>query len=195
VKRVTAALCVVTLAIGCGGGGSDGGGSDGGGSDGGGSDGGGSDALRVSLDEVDPSGGFWAIRATCNGGHIQVESRPGEKLSLPGLGHASSEEIAVECGNPERVAISDEELRRRGHTASGADVAQPTFEPTRLSCVADGSLVAEAHPVLTTQNAIVGGGFRVERDGQAVVSGAILREEYEDPASQLQWWRELCRPE
>ncbi|HET8872137.1 MAG TPA: hypothetical protein VFM83_00480 [Gaiellaceae bacterium] len=171
-KRVAAALCVAMLAVGCGGG---------------------SDALRVSLDDVDPSGGFWAIRAMCNGGHIQVEFRPGERLSVPGLGHASSEEIAVECGKPERVAISDEELRRRGATPTGADLAEPTFEPTRLSCVADGSLVVEAHPVLTTQNAIVGGGFRVEHDGHAVVRGAILREEYEDPASQLQWWPALCR--
>jgi len=178
VKRVAAALCVATLAVGCGGR----------------SDGGGSDALRVSFDDIDPSGGFWAIRATCTGGRFEVEFRPGEKLSVPGLGHASSEEIAVECGKPERVAVSDEELRRRGATPTGADLAQPTFEPTRLSCVADGSLVVEAHPVLTTQNAIVGGGFRVEHDGHAVVRGAILREEYEDPASQLQWWRELCRP-
>lgn len=111
---------------------------------------------------------------------------------MPGLGHASSEEIAVECGKPERVAVSDEELRR--HTPTGADLAQPTFEPTRLSCVADGSVVVKAHPILTTQNAIVGGGLRVERDGDAIVRGAILREEHEDPASQLQWWRELCRP-
>jgi hypothetical protein len=27
-----------------------------------------------------------------------------------------------------------------------------------------------------------------------VVEGSILSEEYEDPASQLQWWRALCRP-
>jgi hypothetical protein len=170
---------LVALLVGCGGGGSDGGGTD---------------TLRVSLDDVDPSGGHWAIRATCTGGRFEVEFRPGEKLSVPGLGDASSEEIAVECGKPERVAVSNEELRRRGETLSGADLAQPTFEPTRLSCVADGSLVVEAHPVLTTQNAIVGGGFGVEHDGHAVVRGAILREEYEDPASQLQWWQELCRP-
>ena len=123
-------FCVAALVVGCGGSGSD--------------------ALRVSLDDVDPSGGFWTIRAP------------------------------------------DEELRR--HTPTGADLAQPTFEPTRLSCIADGSLVVKAHPVLTMQNAIVGGGFRVERDGDAIVRGAILREEFEDPASQLQWWRELCRP-
>jgi hypothetical protein len=172
-KRVAAALCVATLAVGCGGG---------------------SDALRESFDDTDPSGGFWAIRAMCDGGHIQVEFRPGEQLSMPGLGHASSEEIAVECGKPERVAVSDEELRRRTATPTGADLAEPTFEPTRLSCVADGSLVVEAHPVWTTQDATVGGGFRVERDGDTIVAGAILREEYEDPASQLQWWRALCRP-
>jgi hypothetical protein len=152
--RTAATLCVAALVVGCGGG---------------------SDALRASLDDVDPSGGFWTIRATCTGGHLEVEFRPGEQLSVPGLGHASSEEIAVECGKPERVAVSDEELRR--HTPTGADLAQPTFEPTRLSCVADGSLVVEAHPVFTTQNAIVGGGFRVRRGGDTIVRGAIAKEE------------------
>jgi hypothetical protein len=177
VKRVAAALCVATLAVGCGGG---------------------SDALRVSLDDVDPSSFFWTIRATCTGGRFEVEFRPGEKLSVPGLGHASSEEIAVECGKPERVAVSDEELRR--NTPTGADLAQPTFEPTRLSCVADGSLVVEAHPVWTRESfgggdSIGGGGFRVRRGGDTIVTGAIAKEEkFEDPASQLQWWRELCGP-
>jgi hypothetical protein len=170
--RLAAILCVAALVVGCGGG---------------------SDARRVSLDDLDPSGGFWTIRATCTGGHFEVEFRPGEKLSVPGLGHASSEEIAVECGEPERVAVSDEELRR--HTPTGADLAEPTFEPTRLSCVADGPLVVEAHPVWL-QNAIAGGGFRVRRSGDTIVRGAIAREEeFEDPASQLQWWRALCRPE
>jgi hypothetical protein len=117
--RRAAILGLVALVVGCGGGGSDGGGSD---------------ALRVSLDDVDSSGGFWTIRATCTGGRFEVEFRPGEKLSVPGLGHASSEEIAVACGKPERVAVSDEELRRRGATPTGADLEQPTFEPTRL-CV------------------------------------------------------------
>jgi hypothetical protein len=175
VKRVAATLCVAALVVGCGGGGSD--------------------ALRVSLDDVDPSDFFWTIRATCKGGHLEVEFRPGDRLSVPGLGHASSEEIAVECGKPERVAVSNEELRRRTATPTGADLAEPTFEPTRLSCVADGSLVVEAHPVWL-QNAIAGGGFRVRRGGDTIVTGTIAREElFEDPASQLQWWRTLCRPE
>ena len=179
-KRVAAALFVATLAMGCGSGGSD--------------------ALSVSLDDVDPSSFFWTIRATCTGGHLEVEFRPGEQVSVVGFGHASSEEIAVECGKPERVEVSDEELRRRADTASGADVAEPTFEPTRLSCVADGSLVVEAHPVWTKnemmQDEIAGAGFRVRRGGDTVVTGAIAREElFEDPASQLQWWRTLCRPE
>lgn len=173
-------LCLVALLVGCGGGGSDRGGSD---------------TLRISLDDVDSSGGHWAIRATCTGGRFEVEFRPGEKLSVPGLGDASSEEIAVECGKPERVAVSDEELRRRTETMSGADLAQPTFEPTRLSCVADGSLVVEAHPGKTTHDVIVGGGFSVRRGGDTIVRGVIAKEEkFEDPASQLLWWRELCRP-
>jgi hypothetical protein len=183
--RRAAILGLVALVVGCGGGGSAGGGSD---------------ALRVSLDDVDPSSFFWTIRATCTGGRFEVEFRPGEKLSVPGLGDASSEEIAVECGKPERVAVSNEELRRRGETLSGADLAQPTFEPTRLSCVADGSLVVEAHPVWMRESfgggdSIGGGGFRVRRGGDTIVTGAIAKEEkFGDPASQLQWWRELCRP-
>jgi hypothetical protein len=171
--RRAAILCVAALVVGCGGSGSG--------------------ALRESLDDIDPSGGFWAIRAMCKGGHLQVEFRPGEKLSVPGLGHASSEEIAVECGEPERVAVSNEELRRRTATPTAADLAAPTFEPTRLSCVADGSLLVEAHPVWA-QNAIVGGGFRVERGGHTIVTGAIAREEFESSASQLRWWRALCSP-
>jgi hypothetical protein len=167
-----AMLCVAALVVGCGGG---------------------NDALRVSLDDVAPSGGFWTIRATCNGGHLQVEFRPGEKLSVRGLGHASGEEIAVDCGKPERVAVSDEEVRRRTATSRGADLAEPTFEPTRLSCVADGSVVVEAHPVWA-QNAIAGGGFRVRRGGVTIVTGAIAREEEEDD-SELRWWRALCSPE
>jgi hypothetical protein len=153
--------------------------------------GGGSGALRVSLDDLDPSGGFWAIRAMCMGGHLKVEFRPGEQLSVPGLGHASSEEIAVECGEPERVAVPDEELRRLTATPTGADVAAPTFEPTRLSCVADGSLLVEAHPVWA-QDVIVGGALRLERGGQTIVEGAIMTEEYESRSSELRWWRALC---
>jgi hypothetical protein len=170
--RRAATLCVVALVVGCGGE---------------------SDALRVSLDDVDPSGFFWTIRATCTGGHLEVEFRPGEQLSVAGLGHASGEEIAVECGKPERVAVSNAELRRRTATSRGADLAEPTLEPTRLSCVADGSLVVEAHPVWA-QNAIAGGGFRVRRGGDTIVRGAIPMEE-EEYDSELRWWRALCSPE
>ena len=166
--RRAATLCVAALVVGCGGG---------------------NDAGRVSLEELDPTGGYWTFRATCEGGHLRVDFRPGEELSAPGFGHASSEEIAVECGEPERLAVSDEELRRRTETPTGADLAAPTFEPTQLSCVADGPLVVEAHPVWA-QNAIVGGGLRVEHDGHTIVTGAIS-EQYE---SQLQWWRKLCSP-
>jgi hypothetical protein len=174
--RRAAILGLVALVVGCGGGGSDGGGSD---------------ALRVSLDDVDPSSFFWTIRATCEGGHFQVEFSPGEKLLVPDLGHASEEEIAVECGKPERVEVSDEELRRRFDMLT-ADLTDPTSEPTRLSCVADGSLVVEAHPVWD-QNAIAGGGFSVQGGGHTIVTAAIPREEKGYPSS-LQWRRALCRP-
>jgi hypothetical protein len=162
-----AMLCVAAILVGCGGG---------------------SDALHVSLDDVDPSGGFWTIRATCTGGHLQVEFRPGEQLSVPDLGHASSEEIAVECGKPERVAVSDEELRR--HTPTGADLAEPTFEPTllrrrRFSCGrGPPGLVAEHHrrgrlprPAQRRHNRQrgdrEGGVVRGPGLGAAVVAGAL----------------------
>ena len=172
--RSAAKLCLVALVVGCGGGsGTD---------------------RRVSLDEADPSGGFWAIEAECPGGRLRVEFDPGERLSVAGLGRASSDEIAVECGEPERVAISDEALRGRTATPTGADLAAPTSEPTRLSCVADGSLSVEAHPVWA-QHAIVGGALRVERGGHTVVDGAILTEKPVSLPSELRWWRALCTPE
>jgi hypothetical protein len=148
----------------------------------------------VSLDGADPSGGYWAIQAECTGGRLHVEFDPGERLSVAGLGHASSEEIAVECGEPERVAVSDEELRRRTATPTGADLAAPTSEPTRLSCVADGSLSVEAHPVWA-QHDIVGCALRVERGGHTIVDGAILDEKAASLTSELRWWRALCTPE
>lgn len=166
-----AALCAVALVVACAGG---------------------DDTVRASVDDVDPSGGFWAIRATCTGGHLQVDFRPGEQISVRGLGHASSEEIAVDCGKPERVPVSNRELRRRTATPTGADLAAPRFEPTVLSCIADGSLVVSAHPVWA-QDAVVGGALRVERGGHTIVAGAIAGEEYNLP-SELRWWRELCTP-
>jgi hypothetical protein len=43
-------------------------------------------------------------------------------------------------------------------------------------------------------DSIGGGGFRVRRGGDTIVTGAIAKEEkFGDPASQLQWWRALCR--
>ncbi len=148
----------------------------------------------MSLDGADPSGGYWAIQAECTGGRLHVEFDPGERLSVAGLGHASSEEIAVECGEPERVAVSDEELRRRTATPTGADLAAPTSEPTRLSCVADGSLSVEAHPVWA-QHDIVGGALRGERGGPPIVDGAIVDEQAAALTSELRWWRALCTPE
>jgi hypothetical protein len=67
--RSAATLCLAALVVGCGGGGS---------------------GSLVSLDEADPSGGYWAIQAECPGGRLQVEFDPGERLSVAGLGHASS---------------------------------------------------------------------------------------------------------
>lgn len=166
-----ASICVIVLVLGCEGG---------------------SDTVRASLGDVDPFGGYWAIRAECTGSDLQVEFRPGERLSVAGLGYATDEEIAVECGDPERVPVSNQELRRRAATPTAADLAAPTFEPTKLSCSADGSLVVWAHPVWA-QNAIVGGALRVERGGHTIVTGAILPEDSSNLASQLRWWRTVCK--
>jgi hypothetical protein len=164
--RGAAWLALVALAVGCGGG---------------------SDAVRESLADVDPSGGYWAIRATCEGGRFEVDFRP-ERLSVPGLGHASQDEIAVECGDPERVAVSNEDLRNR--TPTGAELTRPTSEPAEISCVADGSIVVEAHPVWGSEG-VVGAALRVERGGLTIVDGAIVKGH--DPPAELFWWRALCR--
>lgn len=153
---------------------------------------GGSNGMRVSLGDVDPLGGFWAIRAACTGGELKIEFRPGERLSAAGLGYASGEEIAVECGDPARAPVSDRDLRRRTATPTAADLAAPTFEPTELTCLADGSLVVWAHPVWA-QDAVVGGALRVEHRGETIVTGAITTEKHNDLPSQLRWWRALCR--
>jgi hypothetical protein len=164
-------LCVVVLVVGCGGGG---------------------DTLHASVDDVDPSDGFWAIRATCEDGRVDVEFDPGVQVSVPGFGRASTEEIAVECGEPKRVSVSNEELRGRTEMASGVDLAAPSSEPTKLTCVVDGPVVVEAHPVWW-QDAVVGGVLRIEGAGSAIVEGAITRAEY-NFASELRWRRALCRP-
>ena len=151
--------------------------------------GGGSEGLRVSLPDVDPAGGFWAIRATCQGGDLDVEFRPGEQVAVPGFGHASYDEIAVECGEPVRVTVTNEELRRR--TPTGADLATPTSETTELTCLAEGPVVVSAHPVWD-QNTIASGALSIERGGDTILRGVISTEESGLP-SQLQWWRAVCR--
>jgi hypothetical protein len=169
--RRAATLCMAALVVGCGDG---------------------EGTLKASLDDVDPSGGYWAIRATCDDGRVRVEFDPGDRLSVPGLGRASSEEIAVECGEAERVTVSDQELRRRTATPTGADLAVPASEPTELTCLTDGSLLVEAHPVWA-QNAVVGGALHIEDGGDTIVDGVITTEESGFP-SELRWWRARCAP-
>ena len=108
------------------------------------------------------------------GGQIEVEFRPGERLAAAGLGYASDEEIGVECGEPVRVEVTNEELRRQRPTV---ELVQPTFEPVELSCDADGPLVVSAHPVWA-QFVVGGSGLRVEGDGHTIVTGAVAREGY-----------------
>jgi hypothetical protein len=167
-RRRAATICAAALAAGCAGG---------------------SDGLRVSPADVDPAGGYWAIRAPCEGGDLDVEFRPGEQLAVPGFGHASDDEIAVECGEPVRVTVTDEELRRRKPT--GADLAAPTVDATELSCLPEGRVVVWAHPVWA-QSTVAGGALRIERGGHTLLRGAVGREGSGLP-SELRWWWAVCR--
>jgi hypothetical protein len=155
--------------------------------------------MRVSLADVDPAGGFWAIRATCQGGDLDVEFRPGDRVAVPGFGDASGDEIAVECGEPVRVRVTNEELRRRKPT--GADLATPTSNATEVSCRVEGPVVVSAHPVWASagppgtgpaQDTIASGALSIERGGDTIFRGVISTEESGLP-SQLQWWRAVCR--
>ena len=110
----------------------------------------------------------------------------------PDLAAPPVRKLAVECGEPERVTVTNKELRGRTATASGADLAAPTSEPTELTCVPDGSLLVEAHPVWA-QDVVVGGALRIEAGADAIVEGSITREESGFP-SELRWWRARCRP-
>jgi hypothetical protein len=145
---------------------------------------------KESLADVEASGGYWAIRATCEGGRFEVDFGP-KRLAAIGLGHASNDEIEVECGEPERVTVSDEELRNRAPT--GAELTQPSYKPTKLFCHADGSLVVEAHPVWGSEG-IVGAALRVERGELTILDGAVAREGY-DLRSEVRWWHARCRPD
>jgi hypothetical protein len=178
-RRRGAAICAAALVAGCGGG---------------------SDGMSVSLSDVDPAGFHWEIRATCQGGDLDVEFRPGEQVAVPGFARASGDEIAVECGEPLRVTVTNEELRRRGENPTGADLEQPTSEATELSCLAEGPVVVSAHPVWASSgpgagpahDIVAGGALRIERGGDTILFGAIGREDYR-ALSQLLWWRAVCR--
>lgn len=165
--RATLALAVGILAAGCGG----------------------SDGLSVSLGDVDPTGELWAIQAVCEGGHFGVEFVPGKRLSLPEIGHASYEDISVECGKPERIAISTEE-----GAPVPADMTEPTYKAARLACFADGTLVVEVNPIWGDRS-IVGASLSVERGGQAILAGSLKRDEYDGTDwSRVSWSRSICSP-
>ena len=166
--RAAVFLTAVLLAVGCGGG---------------------SSGMRASLADVDPAGEFWAIRATCEGGHFNVDFRPGAQLSLSELGHVSYEEIAVECGEPARVAISPEE-----GAPVAADMTEPTYKAARLACFADGTLEVEVNPIWG-ESSIVGSSLIIQRGGQAIVAGSLKRDEHGGKDwSRASWSRSICRP-
>lgn len=163
------ALAVAALAAGCGGG---------------------SDGLRASLADVDPNGEFWAIRATCEGGHFTVDFRPGERLSLAELARVSYEEIAVECGEPERVPISEEE-----GAPVAPDMTEATDKAARLACFAGGTLIVEVNPIWGPYDTISGGSLSVERGGQAIFAGSLKRDgPGGQDRSRAAWSRSICGP-
>jgi hypothetical protein len=168
VTRAAAALIVALAAVGCGGE---------------------SDGMRASLADVDPAGEYWAIRATCPGGHFGVDFRPGERLSLDGLGHASYDDIAVECGEATRVQISAED-----GAPAAADMTEPTYREAKLACFADGTLEVSVNPIWGPHS-ISGSSIRVVRGGQAIVAGSLKRSK---PGGQdwsrASWSRSACRP-
>jgi hypothetical protein len=153
--------------------------------------GGHSESAHESLADVDPSAGYWTLRATCDGRRFDVDFVP-DSVSADGLGHASKDEIAVECGRPERVAVSDEELRNG--TPTGAELTEPTSEPTELSCDAGGELVVEAHPVWASEG-VVGSALRIRRGDLTILDGAVPREDSAGLSPELRWLHSLCRPD
>ena len=169
VVRAAVVLAASLLAVGCGGEGN---------------------GMRAALADVDPGGDYWAIRAICEGGQFNVDFRPGERLSLSDLGHASYEDIAVECGEPERVAISEEE-----GAPVPSDMTEPTDQATTLACFADGTLVVEVNPIWGPHETISGSSLSVERGGQAIVAGSLKRD---TPGgrdrSRVAWSRAICHP-
>jgi hypothetical protein len=140
-----AMLCVAALVVGCGGGGSD--------------------ALRVSLDDVDPSGFFWTIRATCTGGHLEVEFRPGEQLSVPGSATHRARRSPSNAGSPSAsqsqtrsfVATRQQAQTWPKRPSSRRDSpVSPTVllwsRPTRSGCRTPSAVAASASGAAATQS-------------------------------------------
>lgn len=149
--------------------------------------GGGPDGLRVALEDADPLGERWTIRAACEGRHFSVEFRPGDRISVSEIGHASYEEISVECGKPERVAITHEE-----GAPTVPDMTDPTDAATKLACFADGTLIVSVNPIWG-ERSITGSSVMIERGGQAIVAGSLKRDERtETDESSLSWSRGVC---
>jgi hypothetical protein len=73
--------------------------------------GGGSDAVRESLADVDPSGGYWAIRATCEGGRFEVDFRP-ERLSVQSAALDAQGSAGDALAAPNRVPPREGRTRR-----------------------------------------------------------------------------------
>ena len=150
---------------------------------------GGSDAMRASLADVDPNDARWAIRSACEGGSFAVDFRPREQLVVSELASVSYEEIAVECGDAERVVVGPE-----SGAPAAADLTAPSYAVETLACDMNGVLTVSVNPIWG-QRGIVGSSLLVLRADKAVLAGSLKRDEYEDKGwSRLAWSRALCRP-
>lgn len=152
--------------------------------------GGDSKPLQESLADVDPNGGMWALRSTCDAGSFSVDFRPGERFEASGLGWASHDSIGVNCGDAERIAIGPED-----GAPAAVDMTKTTYAETTLQCTADGVLLVSVNPIWGDRS-IVGSSLHLRQGGQAVLAGSLKRDEYTgEDWSRVAWSPALCRPD
>jgi hypothetical protein len=150
--------------------------------------GGDSGGMSASLADVDVDGEMWAISSSCDGGSFSVDFVPGERLAVADVASVSYEEIAIECGEAERVAIGPED-----GAPVAVDVTEPVYATETLSCDASGTLVVSVNPIWG-ERSIVGSSLQVEQGGRAVLAGSLKRDEYGDKdGSRVAWSRAVCR--
>jgi hypothetical protein len=146
--------------------------------------------VREALADVDHDEAFWAIRSSCEGRSFSVDFRPGERLAVSEMAHASYEEIAVECGSPEKVAMGAED-----GAPAAADMNKATYTGRTLDCDTRGMLTVSVNPIWG-ERSIVGSSVLVLQGGRAVLAGSLKRDEYDGKDwSRVAWSRAVCRSE